>query len=128
RRPLPRSVLTIGTLLLAALLPLAWAQIGDPPAEIVDLLADYAPTATDDDAFLAASDFTFRIHESQGVAIGVSGEGALNDANMRFLGALVGVASGYGAGIAGPVSDFFRSRAADLNGQGEVPIEVMEYL
>ncbi len=105
------------------------AQIGEEPASVLEELADYAPQAAEAEfSYVAASDFTFTVHAVQGVTTAVSGEGPLNDANMRFLGALVGAASGYGEGIAGPVADFFRSRSSDLSGMGEVPIEVMEYL
>ncbi|HET8984946.1 MAG TPA: DsbA family protein, partial [Trueperaceae bacterium] len=33
----------------------------------------------------------------------------------------------YGTDIAGPIADFFRTRAADLVGAGEVPIQVLEF-
>lgn len=115
-------------LLLWLTLPLALAQIGEAPSTITDSLAGYAPVMTQDGAYSAANDFQFSVQAVDGVTIGVSGQGALNDANMRFLGALVGAASGYGDGIAGPVADFFRSRSSDLVGAGEVPIEVIEYL
>lgn len=91
-------------------------------------LAAYEPARLMNGDHSAASDFVFRVHSVNDVITSVSGEGVLNDANMRFLGALVAAATGYGEGIAGPVADFFRSRSADLAGQGEVPIEVVEYL
>lgn len=131
RRPLTRAsaVYRLLAALLLALLPAAFAQIGNEPATVLERLADYAPEpAPEGDGYRAAAGFTFQLHEVDGVAVGVSAEGVLNDANIRFLGALVGAASGYGADIAGPVADFFRSRASDLRGAGEVPIEVVEYL
>lgn len=116
-------------LLLGLTAPVAIARIGEAPATVIERLADYAPVpAAEGDALVAASDFEFSVHDVDGVTVAVSGEGALNDANIRFLGSLVGAASGYGDGIAGPVADFFRSRAADLRGIGEVPIEVVDYL
>jgi protein-disulfide isomerase len=124
----PRPALIVGFLLSWLLAPLALAQIGQAPGTIVERLSDYSPVPAQGGAYSAASDFQFRVHDVNGVTVSVSGQGALNDANIRFLGALVGAASGYGEGIAGPVADFFRSRAADLLGAGEVPIEVIEYL
>lgn len=107
----------------------ASAQIGEEPQTVLAGLADYAPQAAEtEDSYVAASDFTFSVHHVEEVTVGVSGTGPLNDANMRFLGALVGAATGYGEGISGPVADFFRSRSTDLAGQGELPIEVVEYL
>lgn len=107
----------------------AAAQIGLAPSTVLERLADYEPVATAGAAeYTAASGFTFRVHQVDDVTVAVSGEGALNDANMRFLGALVGAATGYGDGISGPVADFFRSRSGDLEGQGEIPIEVVEYI
>ncbi len=125
----PLRALLVALTALALLPTLASAQIGNEPSSVLERLADFAPQTTDaEHTFTAAADFTFSVHEVNGVAVGVSGAGPLNDANMRFLGALVGAASGYGEGISGPVADFFRSRSADLMDQGEVPIEVVEYL
>lgn len=115
--------------LLALLLPqLAAARIGGAAEGILAAVADYAPEEVSGGDHVTASGFTFRVNEADGVATSVSGEGELTDANVRFLGALVGAASGYGGEIAGPVADFLRSRAADLVGMGESPIEVLEYL
>ncbi len=126
----PMRAVLLALLLLPLLAPsVARAQIGGEPESVVARLADYAPQAAEaEHSYVAASDFTFTVHHVDGVTTAVSGEGPLNDANMRFLGALVGAASGYGEGIAGPVADFFRSRSTDLAGMGEVPIEVVEYL
>lgn len=125
----PLRALLLALLALVLAPTLASAQIGNDPSTVLERLADYAPQPGEAaDSFLAAADFTFSVHHVNGVTVGVSGAGPLNDANMRFLGALVGAATGYGEGISGPVADFFRSRSADLMGQGEVPIEVVEYL
>ena len=116
---------------LALMLACAWsaAQIGNPPITVLSPLSDYQPQPSGQaNEYTAASDFTFRMHHVNDVTLAISGEGALNDSNMRFMGALVGAASGYGEGISGPVADFFRNRALDLQGQGEVPIEVVEYV
>ncbi|MFO7544684.1 MAG: DsbA family protein [Trueperaceae bacterium] len=124
--PLPAALLP-AALALAALAPIAFAQLGDDPDGLMAGLAGYAPTGVQD-GYVAANDFHFTLTISEGVAIAVEGTGALTDANVRFLGALIGAASGYGDGISGPVADFFRTNGADLAGRGEVPIEVMEYV
>ncbi len=123
-----RLLLALTAGLAFVLAPAAAAQIGDAPESVLERLEDYAPVATEEGGFTVASGFTFRVHDEDGVTVAVSGEGEMHDANVRFLGALIGAASGYGPEIAGPVSDFFRSRASDLRGAGEVPIEVVEYL
>lgn len=116
-------------LLLLSFTPLAGAQIGEPTQDLVAQLEEYAPKSSPDGlSFTAASDFTFSLRSGNGLTLAVSGAGPLNDANVRFLGALIGAASGYGEGIAGPVADFFRSQATELAGSGEVALEVMEYL
>lgn len=116
-------------LLLLSLTPLVAAQIGEPIPDLVAQLEDYGTKSSPDGlSFTAASDFTYSIRSGNDLTLAVSGSGLLNDANVRFLGALIGAASGYGDGIAGPVADFFRSQSAELAGNGEVAIEVMEYL
>src|SRR5690606_24280302 len=114
------------TTLLVVIASSAFAALGDPPSDIVTALASYEPQPVDD-GFRAANDFAFELHSVDGVAIAVSGEATLTDANVRFLGALLGAASGYGVDIAGPIADFFRTRSADLIGAGEVPIQVLEF-
>lgn len=116
-------------LLLLSFGPLAAAQIGEPTQALVAQLEEYGPRSSPDGlSFTAASDLTYSIRSGNGLTLAIRGAGVLNDANVRFLGALIGAASGYGEGIAGPVADFFRSQAAELAGSGEVAIEVMEYL
>jgi len=104
----------------------AFAGLGDAASDIVAAVASFEPQLADD-GYLAADDFRFTIESTAGVATAVTGEAALNDANVRFLGALLGAASGYGTDIAGPIADFFRTRAIDLVGAGEVPIQVLEF-
>src|SRR5690554_2064442 len=111
------SLRTAFTTLLLLAASSAFAALGDPASGIIEALASYEPQPVDD-GYRAANDFTFTIHSASGVATAVSGEAILNDANVRFLGALLGAASGYGPEIAGPVADFFRTRGADLAGAG----------
>ncbi len=124
---LRRQALALGAILVAALPSVALAQLGEAPKSTLDALVDYLPVPAAE-GYEVASGFHFTITEADGVAVEVGGTGELSDANMRFLGALIGAASGYGEGIAAPVADFFRTRAAELIGAGEVGIEVMEYL
>lgn len=112
--------------LVVLAVPHAFAGLGDPAADIVAAVASFEPQPAGD-GYQAASDFTFTIESELGVATAVTGEGTLTDANVRFLGALLGAASGYGADIAGPIADFFRTRAGDLIGAGELPIQVLEF-
>ncbi|HLU81768.1 MAG TPA: thioredoxin domain-containing protein [Trueperaceae bacterium] len=104
----------------------AVAGLGDPAADIVAAVASFEPQQSGD-GYVAANDFRFVIETRGGVATSVTGTGILTDANVRFLGALLGAASGYGPDIAGPIADFFRTRTADLIGAGELPIQVLEF-
>lgn len=128
----PTAIRVLALLLVSSFAPLrgvALAQIGEPPTTILAALEDYQLTPAEDGAgFVTASGFEFGVLASEGVAVEVNGAGLLTDANVRFLGAMVGAATGYGEGIAAPVADFFRTRASELVGVGEVAVEVMEYL
>lgn len=104
----------------------AFAGLGDSASDIVAAVASFEPQPAEG-GYLAANDFRFSIESTEGVATSVTGQAALTDANVRFLGALLGAASGYGSDIAGPIADFFRTRAVDLVGAGEVPIQVLEF-
>lgn len=125
--PRRRLAAPLLALVLAAAPGAAFAEIGEAPGALLSSLGEYAPTRAGD-GYAAVSGFRFELEQAEGLVIGVSGSGSLSDANMRFMGALIGAASGYGDGIAGPVADFFRTRGEELLGAGTVPIEVMEYL
>lgn len=105
----------------------AFAQIGYEPHTIIDRLTDYG-VAPAEEGYASASGFAFDVTESLGTAVAVRGAGSLTDANARFLGALIGASSGYGPEIAAPVTDFFRSRSAEMVDTGEVAVQVQEYL
>ncbi len=122
RPPLLAFLIALLTMPVVAL-----AQIGHEPDSIVSKLTDYGLEAVDG-GHVSATGFRFAVTESLGTAVGVSGEGSLSDANARFLGALIGAASGYGPEIAAPVTDFFRSRSGEMVGVGEVAVQVQEYL
>ena len=122
-----RGALFPAVLIAVLLSAHATAQLGFDPTTIVDQLGDYGLRQAED-GHESASGFAFGIEESMGTAIAVEGEGDLTDANARFVGALIGAASGYGPGIASPVTDFFRTRTAELEGAGEVVVQVQEFL
>ncbi|HEX7040619.1 MAG TPA: thioredoxin domain-containing protein [Trueperaceae bacterium] len=122
-----RLVAALAALALAALGSPALAQLGQEPATILDQLRGYGVREAGA-GHESASGFAFGIEESLGTAVAVEGEGELTDANARFIGALIGAASGYGSGIASPVTDFFRTRTAELADAGEVVVQVQEYL
>ncbi len=121
------GLLVTGLAVLLSLLTAAFAQIGYEPHTIVEQLSDYGVTPAEE-GHVSASGFSFDVAESLGTAVAVSGEGPLTDANARFIGALIGAASGYGADIAAPVTDFFRSRSAEMVDAGEVAVQVQEYV
>lgn len=112
---------------LAAALPAALASIGEAPSTIVTALASYQP-APADGGFTAGSGFQFKIASSEDIAIAVSGEGFLNEANVGFVSDLIGAATGYGPAIAGPAAQFFRTQAAGLVGKGPSSVGVEEYV
>ncbi len=114
---------------MAALLvstPAALAALGNGPGQLMAQLAGFEPLATES-GYVVADGFEFALDVVDDVVVAVTGRAELTEANIAFLGALVGAASGYGDGIAGPVSDFFRTRAADLVGGAALPIQVLEY-
>lgn len=125
-RPEPRTIPILVLLAVALWLPTAFASIGEAPSTIVDALKSYQP-APADGGFTAASDFHFQIDSASDVAIAVSASGTMNDANVTFAGDLIGAATGYGSGIAGPAAQFFKTRLGDLAGKGPTAIGVEEY-
>lgn len=112
---------------LAALMSsVALAALGNGPGQLLSQLVAYAPQESET-GYVAADGFAFELEVAGGAVVAVSGQAELTEANLDFLGALVGAASGYGDGIAGPVADFFRARANELVGGGILPIQVLEY-
>lgn len=121
-KPLRYALFTLSL----AVLSWALAGLGDSVDELLTDLEAYAPKPGDG-GYSAADGFSFDFVSQDDVAVAVTGHGRLSDANVRFVGALLAVASGYGDDIAAPISDFFRTRAADLVGAGAVPIQVVDY-
>ncbi len=122
-----RPLLTALLALVAAVAPTAFAAIGEAPSTILDALKSYQPSATEQ-GYTAGDGFHFSVASASGVATGVSGEGTLDDANVRLMADLLGAASGYGQAIAGPVAQFLRTQLAGFVGQGEVGVGVEEYV
>ncbi|MBX3144023.1 MAG: thioredoxin domain-containing protein [Trueperaceae bacterium] len=128
-RTAPRSWLTASSLILCFWLLMsgvAFAALGNAPGQLLSQLAPYSPQESEA-GYVAADGFEFDLEVSGGAVVAVSGKAELTEANLTFLGALVGAASGYGEGIAAPVADFFRARAGELIGGGILPIQVLEY-
>ena len=96
------------------------------PAQLLGALEVYGPQA-----FMTgyqANGITFSFEERNGVVSEVRAEGRLDDAGATFAGALVGAATGYGEAMAGPVEQFFQTRASELTGQGPTRLNVEEYI
>lgn len=126
-RPLAlRASLVLLLLAGALVLPTAFASIGEAPSSIMSALESYHP-APSARGYTAGDGFQFRIDRADGIATAIHGSGTMNNANVGFASDLIGAASGYGQGIAGPVAQFFRTRLSALAGKGEVAIGVEEY-
>lgn len=52
----------------------------------------------------------------------------LDEAGIAQFSEVVGAVTGYGAGIAQPIAEFLRTRAAEIANRGKVPLNVEEYL
>lgn len=112
-------------LTLILLSGVAAAQIGEPPAQLVKSLS-LNPTRTAQG--YQAEGVRFSLENRNRLLYRVSGSGALNPQGRQALAQLVGAATGYGEGIAGPVAEFLGSQAAELAGQGEVALAVEEFV
>ena len=58
----------------------------------------------------------------------LSGQATLNPAGRAKLAELIGMASGYGAGIAQPLEQFLTQRIGEIAGQGPIPLGVEEFI
>lgn len=128
--PGPWRTLRIRTLCALILFSLtatvAHARLGEPPEMLLERLAAYDVTRGADGGFEAAG-ISFALEARGGLLYRVTGEGPLDEEGAAFAAALIGEATGYGEGIAGPVADFFRERAHELAGRGRLPLAVEEY-
>jgi len=112
---------------LALLSGVVVAQIGEPPAQLVRQVSNLNPAQVEPGEY-KADGVQFAFETRSDALYSVSGTAALNAKGQRALAQLVGAATGYGAGIAGPVAEFLRSSAAELAGQGEIPLAVEEFV
>lgn len=113
--------------LIVSLAGLACAQIGEPVDALLAGVSDYRTVKTVL-GYSTLTDFSFDVEERGGVVASVSGRGPLSEDNIAFSSELIGVASGYGEGIATPVADFFRGRIGELAGQGPVDLALEQYI
>lgn len=104
----------------------AWAQIGEPPPRFLQRIAGLNPVETAQG--YRAQGVAFRLAERGSALYSVSGTLVLDPQGQRALAQLVGAASGYGAGIAQPLEEFLSARAAEIAGQGEIPLAVEEFV
>ncbi len=111
---------------LLGLLGVASAQIGEPPAQLVTALSELNPTRTAQGYRLGGVQFSNELRND--ALYSVSGNAVLNSQGQGALAQLIGVATGYGDGIAEPLAEFLGSRVAELVGQGEVPLAVEEFV
>ena len=103
----------------------ALAQVGLPPAQLLQKLA---PKPTKTAQGYSTDGVTFALTKRSGALYRVSGDAVLSPKGRTALAQLVGAATGYGAGLTGPMTDFLETRAAELAGRGEVSINVEEFI
>lgn len=104
----------------------AFAQVGLPPAELVQGLESLNPTKTAQG--YRADDVTFSLETRKNALYSVSGQATLNPRGRAALAQLIGAATGYGTGLTEPIAGFLETRAAELAGQGDVPLNVEEFV
>ena len=121
-----RAFLTSFLTALLCVCGLASAQIGEPPAQLRQSLANLNPVATEN-GFRAGS-LQVTLERRGGALYGVSGSVTLNPRGRAAFAQLVGAATGYGTGIAQPIQDFLATRIGELDGQGEVALAVEEFV
>lgn len=112
--------------LLVSLLSLGLAQIGESPQAFLRQLSPVAlsETAT---GYRSPGGFDFALETRAELVYRLEGQGLLDEANLPFAARLIGVASGYGEGIARPVQEFFEQRLDALAGQGVARLDVEGY-
>jgi hypothetical protein len=87
------------------------AQIGEPPEALVERLE-----LRDQGERYALGGMTLALTPKGEALYRLSGRGVLDEAGQRDLARLVGVATGYGEGIAAPLAAFLAARAEALVG------------
>jgi protein-disulfide isomerase len=101
----------------------AQARIGTDVSQAHQQLAGLGLEG-DGATFTAAEGFSVTTVDYGGLLFAMQGSGTLADSDTLLLGEVVGIATGMGEGIAGPVSAFLAANAQELAGQGPVAIPV----
>jgi protein-disulfide isomerase len=117
----------LGALVVLAASSLAFAQVGRPVVDFVDALD---LTAAPDDATLATTPGgrTLRLRTRGQALHTVEGAAAFGPDAIVEAANVIGVATGYGEGIEGPVIAFFEQNLAALAGLGSRTIRVEGFL
>lgn len=114
---------TLTALVLSAL---AFAQIGQPPAALLDAAALELASADDASPLRArTAGGTELTLEVRGTALArVAGEGVFDEAGIADAARVIAAATGYFAGIEEPVVAFLTQNLGQLAGQGAFPVGV----
>ncbi len=96
----------------------AFAQVGLPPAQLVQELSSLNPARTAQGYCAQGLKFTLTTRGS--ARYRVSGNAGLSPQGPAALAKAAGAATGYGDEPTEPVAAFLKTRAAELAGQGEV--------
>ncbi len=94
----------------------------------MQLLQKFSPKPAKTAQGYSVDGVTFTLSRRGGALYGVAGDAVLNPKGRAALAQLVGAATGYGAGLTGPITEFLEARAAELAGWGEVAINVEEFV
>ena len=113
-------------ILLGFCMGLALAQIGEPVEQLELSLDAYKPLKTVM-GYFAGKDFRFELEERGGLLFRLNAKGPLDETNIPLASDLIGYASGYGEGMAGPVRTFFEERISELAAMGPTPLAVEQY-
>lgn len=110
---------------LALFCTLGAAQIGYTPEATIELLAQYEPEVLQHGYVAVGTEFEFEV--TNGSVVALRGNGPLAEPQLRFIGALIGATSGYGADMAGPVTNYLRQQQDEFVGLGPIMVEVGDY-
>ncbi len=114
--------------LMVCALPVAVASIGEPRSELLGVLEPFSLVYTGDETFSTETGFTFTLDERSDALYQVTAQGTLDAEGIPFASTLVGAATGYGAGIAEPVAQFFNQQVGEVAGQGPINLSVEEFV
>lgn len=120
-----RKNLFIAFLILFFLGSFAAAQIGASPEDNLAQLEQYEPTPTQDGYVAVGTEFEFSIID--GSVLSITGSGPLGEPQLRFIGSLMSVGTGYGSDLATPVANYLRQQQDEFFGQGPILVEVGDF-